>query len=184
MDIQPEIARVQTEFYETNQKNTLFKKQQKYDCAKQVLSQIPLEQLLQHTCYHIPNTNRVYIDYTIFKTYASPEIFDTISKHIFSVCAYAQNTYVQYEVHLNINGLTVSAAERYKDLIISFCNQCLQHNTSFASTLEFFAVYYTPAAIEHIKFMFKPFVFKEVYSKFRFISKADSANALKDLFVE
>jgi hypothetical protein len=174
-DLEREIEKVKGDFYtETGGKNTLFKKQQKYDCAKQVVSKIPLEVLLSRTCHIMPGTNCVHIDYTILKTYASPDIFDTISEHIINNFQHIKNTYGQLEVALNLDGFTVSAAERYKKLIEVFCQKCFQKNTGFAPVVIQFLVYNSPNIIDSIKHIVLPFMEENVKAKLVVASKKDS----------
>ena len=129
-DLEREIEKTKSEFYsESGGKNTFFKKQQKYDCAKQVVSNISLEVLLNRTCSIVENTNCVHIDYPLLKTYASPEIFETIADDIIMKFQQIKDTYGCLQVFFNLDGFTVSAAERYKGLIETFCAKCFQQNT-------------------------------------------------------
>ena len=77
-DLQNQIDEIQKQYYESNKKNTLFKKAQKNDLAQQVSSNIDITTLLNNTCYIIESTNNVIIDYTVFKLYIHSKLYDTL----------------------------------------------------------------------------------------------------------
>ena len=175
-DLEREIEKTKSEFYsESGGKNTIFKKQQKYDCAKQVVSKISLEVLLNRTCSIIENTNCVHIDYPLLKTYASPEIFETIADDIIMKFQQIKDTYGCLQVFFNLDGFTVSAAERYKGLIETFCAKCFQRNTGFAPVVLQFVVYNSPNIMDSIKHIVMPFMEENVKAKLRVVSKKDSS---------
>lgn len=173
-DLEREIEKVKDEFYSESGKNVLFKKQQKYDCAKQVVSKISLEVLLNRTCYILENTNCVHIDYPILKSYASPEIFDVIADFIIMNFQQIKDKYGSLQVFLNFDGFTVSAAERYKSLIEVFCMKCFQRNTGFAKAVLQFVVYNSPNVIDAIKHIVMPFMEENVKARLRVVSKKGS----------
>lgn len=174
-ELEREIEKAKTEFYsESGGKNTFFKKQQKYDCAKQVVNKISIDILLRQTCSIIDNTNCVHIDYPLLKTYASPEIFDTIADYIIMNFQQIKDTYGNLQVFLNFDGFTVSAAERYKKLIEVFCMKCFQRNTGFAPVVLQFVVYNSPNVIDAIKHIVLPFMEENVKAKLCVVSKKDS----------
>lgn len=175
-DLEREIEKTKSEFYsESGGKNTFFKKQQKYDCAKQVVSKISLEVLLNRTCNIIENTNCVHIDYPLLKTYASPEIFETIADYIIMNFQTIKDKYGNLRVFLNFDGFTVSAAERYKSLIEVFCMKCFQRNTGFAPVVLQFVVYNSPNVMDAIKHIVMPFMEENVKAKLLVVPKKDSS---------
>lgn len=173
-DLEREIEKAKDEFYSESGKNVLFKKQQKYDCAKQITNKISLEVLLNRTCYIIDDTNCVHIDYPILKSYASPDIFDTISEYIITNFQHVKNTHGNLQVFMNLDGFTVSAAERYKKLIEVFCTKCFQRNTGFAPVVLQFVVYNSPNVIDTIKHIVMPFMEENVKAKLLLVPKRDS----------
>jgi hypothetical protein len=174
-DLEREIEKTKSEFYsESGGKNTFFKKQQKYDCAKQVVSKISLEVLLNRTCSIVENTNCVHIDYPLLKTYASPEIFETIADYIIMNFQTVKDKYGNLQIFLNFDGFTVSAAERYKSLIEVFCMKCFQRNTGFAPVVLQFVVYNSPNIMDAIKQIVMPFMEENVKAQLRVVSKKDS----------
>jgi hypothetical protein len=181
-EIDTTISQIQNEFYSQSGKNMFFKKQQKYDCAAQVGAQIPLELLLRRTCWVLPDEiNTVYIDYPIMKTYAVPELFDAIVEHIMNVCDYVKHRTGKITVALNFDGFTVSAAERYRDIISKFSEKCLERNTQYALILQELRVLNAPAAIEHIRAIVKTLILSDIHSRIRPFNKRDSAEQMRQI---
>ena len=174
-ELEKEIEKVKDEFY-TNSggKNTFFKKQQKFDCAKQIVDKIPLDVLLKNTCYILGNTNCVHIDYTVLKQFASPEIYETISDYIIMNFQYIKDNHATLEVFFNLDTFTISSAERYRGLIETFCLKCFQRNTGFSTVVSKFVVYNSPNAIESIRHIVMPFMEENVKSKMAILLKKDS----------
>lgn len=172
------INGIQTEFYNSNQKNTFFKKSQKLDCAKEVCKNIDINQTIAKTIYVIPHTNQIYMDYTIFKLYANPDIFDAIIQHIINTCRYLVTYYGSLEVFINLDSFTVSAAERYSGLIQKYCENCLTENTDFAILLTKLNILNTPTVIEMIVKILKPIIDKGVVNKVNFVKKGEESNKI------
>ena len=175
------LHQLQNEYYTSNGgKNVLFKKQQKFDCAQQILQQMQLDQLFHLTFFIIPNTNKVYFDYMKFKMYAAPEIFGILVDRVLDLCTQCSNIYETFEVHININTFTISAAERYKDIILLFCKECMERDTRFSQLLESFNIYNTPSAIDHISTILMPLLPVEVKPKLRLYNKTVSKDIMRE----
>ena len=69
------------------------------------------------------------------------------------------------ELHINLDTFTISALERYKPLIIHFCNQCLSSGTQYSERIEKIYIYNTPKNFENMVNIIKNFIDKRVYSK-------------------
>jgi len=165
---------IQNKFYNDNSKNSFFKKSQKMDCAKEVCKTFDLNEMIAKTIYVIPDTNGIYMDYTIFKLYANPDNFDAIIIHIINTCRYLVTYYKSFEVFINLDSFTVSAAERYKGLIKKYCDNCLTENTDFATLMVKLNILNTPSVIEMIVKIIKPVIDKGVVEKVIFHKKNDS----------
>ncbi len=68
-NIMNKIQILQNEYYNTYNKNILFKTNQKFNCANLICNEIGIEKMLQKTIYIFEN-NKIFIDYPIFKTFA------------------------------------------------------------------------------------------------------------------
>jgi len=168
-------------YYSNHSKNTFFKKSQKIDCAKEVCKSFDLNEMIANTIYVIPKTNKIYMDYIIFKLYANPDIFDAIIQHIINTCRYLVTYYNSLEVFINLETFSVSAAERYKGLIKKYCDNCLTENTDFAILLTKLHILNTPSVIEMIVKIIKPIIDKEVVNKVQFYKREESEKIIKEL---
>ena len=184
-DLENEIDRLKDEFYGSSGKNVFFKKAQKFECANQIMSKISIETLLHNTCRPILTYKHrlVYLDYTIFKSYATPETFNVISDYIIKVFKEFRSQYGYLEVAVNLDTFTVSAFERYKQMISIFCDKCFQQQHAFSKSLTEFNIYNLPHTFDAIKQLISPFMLEEVKSKIHLIGKADSEPILLELGV-
>ena len=132
--------------------------------------------MITKTIYVIPGTNKIYMDYTIFKLFAHPEIFDLIIQHIINTCRYLVTYYGSLEAYINLDSFTVSAAERYRGFIQQYCKNCLHENTDFAVLLTKLHILNTPSVIEMIVKIIKPVIDKNVVDKVVFHKKNEESN--------
>ena len=183
-DLEKEIENVREDFYEGSGKNRFFKKQQKFECAKQVASTFPIEMLLHQTCWIHQEKNIVFISYPMLKTYASPELFETITDHIINVCWISKEQSVgkqSLNVLFNLDGFTFSAAERYKKLIEIYCEKCFRLDFGFSNALKQFVICNSPSTIETIRPLLAPFIIDEIKDKIQLVSKKESAAYLTSI---
>jgi hypothetical protein len=173
-DLENEIDKLKDEFYSSSSKNLFFKKTQKFECANQIMTKLPIDVLLKNTCIPILNDKLVYIDYKIFKSYATPELFDLISDYIIGIFNEFRRKNGHLEVAINLDTFTISAFERYKHIINVFCDKCFQQQNEFSKSLTVFSVYNVPNAFESITRIMAPFVVEDVKSKIRLFGKAES----------
>ena len=169
------INELKESYYSTNTKKTFFKKSQKMDCAKFISESIDLNTLIDNTVYAIPNKNVVFFNYPVFKYFANPDNYDLIIDHIINVFKYMIQYYGKYDVYIDLTSFTVSAAERYKDIISVFCNSCLNDGTNFSEMLINFHILNPPAVMEMIVKILKPVADKLVVEKLKFYKKEESA---------
>jgi hypothetical protein len=174
-ELEKEIESIKDDFYcETHGKNIIFKNSQKYDCANKVVSKIPLETLLNHMCIIIENTNCVHIDYPFMKTFASPENFEIIVDYIIGKFYYMKAHFPIFEIALNLDGFSISAAERYKKLIeICFIRRS-QRNPAFTPVVSQFVVYNSPTTIDFIKPLLHSIIDENMKNKLVIVPKKDS----------
>jgi hypothetical protein len=180
-DFLEKLNEVKEQYYSTHSKNTFFKKSQKMECAKYISNLFDLNELIDKTVYVIPNTNTLYIDYTVFKHYANPDNYANLIEHIMNIFKYVIEYYSNYEVYVNLETFTVSSAERYKELIQTFCTKCLNDTIKYGDLLTKFHILNTPSVMELIIKIFKPFVNPVVMDKLIFYKKDESAEIIKQL---
>ena len=175
-ELEKEIERMQNEFYtENGGKNIFFKKAQKYECANQITNKIPIKILLENSCYVLNDSNYVFIDYKKFKTFLNPNNYNDAIDHIIEKLEYIKSKFSEINVLLDLDGFTVSAAERYKSLILQFCDRCFQDgHEGYTEILQNFTIYNCPAVFDTIKSIILPLVDDLTKSKIVTVLKPDS----------
>jgi hypothetical protein len=177
------ISNIKELFLKSSSGNfSLFRSTNKLNCAKMVSSNIDIQDLIKHTTFIIPNTNKIYIDYLLFKSYAHDQVYDVLIQyviHLFNVCIESHNS---FEIHIDLNTFSISAAQRYKPAIQILCNECLSRETSLMSHLTIFRIYNTPYMIDSISAIFRPFISDQIKSKVEFVNRKDSINHREALF--
>lgn len=175
------INEIKNEFYNQNSKNTFFKKTQKLDCAKEICKNIDIYEMIAESIFVVPQTNKIYIDYPMFKLYANPDNYDIIIKHVINTCNYLITYYGNFEIYINIEKFTVSAAERYKLFIQKYCDSCLKENTELANLMTKMFILNSPSVIELVVKIIKPIVDKNIINKVSFHKKEESQQIIKSL---
>ena len=164
-DTLKQIDELQNTYYSTNGKNLLFKNKQKMDCASVVCENIPIEQLIGKAVYILTDTNKIFFDYTVFKTFAHPTNFHYIADTIIYFFNDCVAKYSLFELHVNLESLTVSALERYKEIIKYFCAKCAAANARYSSKIENIYVHNCPKTFDNILTVLKPFIDPEIVGK-------------------
>jgi len=172
-----EVEKFQNTYYsQSGGKNVLFKKTQKFDCASQISSNFDIQTLLNKTIYIIENTNKIFIDYTVFKLYGNPNNYKLIIDRVFLLFLETIQKYGNFECHINLNTFTMTAAERYKKIIEIFCCECLQNrdNTKYALYLSKMYIYNAPNMLDTIAKIFMHLIEPSVRTKIEIYNKTDS----------
>jgi len=167
------IQTTQTQFYqERGGKNTFFKKTQKFECAETVCQNIPLDNLFERTfCIQ---DNRVLCEYPFFKLYAHPGIFVNIVDRVIELCIQCRTSTEngRFSLHVNFDGFTLSAAERYKDLVVLFSRLCEIRNTGFIPHIDGLYLYNVSDAMDHVSQMLMPLIPPEMRGKIKLVKKS------------
>jgi hypothetical protein len=175
------LAELQNQYYETNKKNTFFKNSQKKDCANIVLNNVSIQELLNRTAYVLPNSNKVYIDYPILKTYSTDETYATIMTHICELFKQCIQTYGVYECHLNLLSCTVSACERNKGLFYCLFDECRKNDDIYTTMISSFYIYNTPNTMSSIIQLMTPLMSPVVKNKIKLFDKIESPSMILSL---
>jgi hypothetical protein len=176
-----QLEAAKNDYFTKQKKNIFFKTRQKSECADAVCSNFDLKTLLHHTMYNIPNTNKVYLNYPIFKQYANENNQEIIVNYFVELLSQSIKEHKMIEFHLNVNTLTVSATERYKKIIELFAQGCLKNATSFTNSISFLYIYYTPHMFETIFKFVRPFMDPLLVKKIIKYSKNESDVKINDL---
>jgi hypothetical protein len=164
-DIQKKIEILQKNYYNENNKSKFFKNNQKKDLAKTITQNISIIDLMKKSVYTIPETNVVFIDYPILKTFLCEDIYDYSINYLLQEYQNNINKYGNYEVSVNLNGFTVSAAQRYQKGIILFTHKCNQSTTKFSEIMDKMTIINPPSMFESIQTILKPFMDPIIFNK-------------------
>jgi hypothetical protein len=180
-ELSKKIEALKNEFYTDNKKPVLFKSAAKSQCASAICGELGISNLLLHSIFIIPNTNKIFFDYTLFKSYASPENYARIVEFISDKIVSCISAYGNYEVHANLDTFSVSACQRYKDVIQLFCNRCISNNSGYSKQLTVMYIYNAPYMFQQISNMLRPFIDYSVMGKIVLCDKAGSPSAIQRL---
>jgi len=180
-DMISNINRLQQEYYEKNNKNIFFKKNQKYDCANIITQNINVQQLFEKTLFvlnHNSTESEIYFDYTVFKTYIHPGIFDEFLDYINYISFNYIEKMEKYILHLNFQHITISAFERYCPLV----KRIMQTFPVDAIKMQKTYIYYTPSVIDQMMKVMHPFI-SHFRDKIVFYTKMESPEKINGLIL-
>jgi hypothetical protein len=169
-----EIEELNKKYYDKNTKNIFFKKQQKKECANYISQNIDVDILLRATIFIIPNTSHIYFDYTLLKTYATPDLYPRMIEYAITLFDECITKYDMYEMHVNLNTFTLSALERHYDVVRIFCEQCLVSGQCYSEKLTKLHIYYIPSVFDKISLLLDKFIHEEVKKKIVKYTKEES----------
>ena len=182
VEITKKIKEVQDEYYNDSGKNIFFKKNQKLDCAKEITKKIDLDELLHYSMYIIPTSNRIFVDYTILKTFLSPETYLPVIMKFTELVENCLSQHDSYEYYLNLDTLTVSAFERYQDIFPLFYEICNERGLCYSDKLTKCIMLNTPNIGEILTKLFRPFMDKKTKGLITIFSKKESAELIPQIF--
>ena len=180
-DIASQVNQFKADYYLKNKKNSLFKEKQKAELAALICQKFNIEQLIEATVRILENTNIVYIDYTLFKLFVNEALYDTMVNIILQKFDIVIKQYGNFQCYINIDGFTITAAQRYQSLISHFCNKCVEINSTHTESLQSFKIYNPASIMEPIRKLLGPFVHKDIKHKIEIISKENSVSELQKL---
>jgi len=161
-----EVERFKEEYYKTNRKNIFFKKSQKQDFARKVSDNFNINELLEKTIYIDSLTNRVFIDYNVFKLYANEDTYPIIKNHAKNIYNFQNKS---FEFHIDINGFTISAAERYKSFFEMMFSEFMVNNEDLITKIY---IYNSPSIIDTLMSFFKNIFTTNIKNKIIIVPKS------------
>ena len=130
----------------------MFKNSRKTECSQFIWENInSREDLMGLTIFY--DDNNIYINYPIFKLFVIPEIYDIIMDYIIRIIVELINKNGKYNIHVNIDGFTISAAERYMGIINTVFERVFR--TEYVHYLEKIYIYNAPSVIDFLKNIFQ-----------------------------
>jgi hypothetical protein len=132
-DLLEKIQKAKQDYYSENQKNVFFKNKQKIECASQVVQQIDMNLVFEQIISI--QENRIVFNYPLFKLVANPSIYLSLTNRTFFITGEILKSYPSYNVIINLQGITMSAIERYKDFVRLISSEGLKNGNNFLKSL-------------------------------------------------
>jgi hypothetical protein len=181
--ITEQIKKIQNDYYAgSGGKNIFFKKNQKYECAEQVASQLNLEELLHYSIYIIPNTNRIFIDYTILKTFLTSQIYENIINKFIDLIITCEEKYGNYEFYSNLDTFTPSAFERYQAIFPLFYQISEKNQRCYSTNMTKCEFLNSPSVIDVIMKLLKPFLDEKTKKLLKVYNKQETPAMIPHIF--
>lgn len=141
------INSAKSNYYSENQKNSFFKNNQKFDCARKIMSNVNEKEIFQRV-FHFQN-NKIRFDYTLFKTVAHPELYDRMADFIFENTLILLSMYGSYDLDIYASGVTVSGLDRYKDFVQVISAKGLKNGANLLQRLNKVYIYNPPSFLDN-----------------------------------
>jgi hypothetical protein len=180
-ELQQQIQDIQDQFYSTSGKNTFFKKYQKQQCAQLVATQMSPELLITNTFRILGGTNRVYVNYPLFKTFMNADLIPVSVQYIINIGRMCVEKYGCMEVHINMDTFTPTAAERYREFVMTVLKTCEKENTNFSYNLSTMNLYNCPKVADQLSRVLWTWFPPMVQEKVKIFGKDESVGLLDNL---
>jgi hypothetical protein len=166
-DLLARINNLRTEYKTENKTKKGFfpSKQYKFDCANTILKTVDLDTLLESTLILLPNSYHLFFDYTLFKTFAIPELYEKIIKYGLNKISNCIDTYGTYEMHINLSTFSISAYHRYQAIIELYSYEINTNYPHFHDNVKQMHVYNIPSTIDAISQLVGPMLPQHVRQK-------------------
>lgn len=143
-----DIKQIQNDYYSTSKKTFFNKKQLKTGCAELITQNISLAELISRTVSILQDTNKIIIDYTIFKTYSSSSNYGKIIESLISKIISVIGTFGTFEIHLNLDSLTITGLDKHQSVFQLYYDTCCTMGLSYNNNhIDKIVIYNTPMII-------------------------------------
>lgn len=142
-----QINDAQNKFYKQTPKNNIFKRAQKINCAEYVVSEMNLEKMIECAIFIIPNTNIIFYNYLVLKTFANQTVHLLLYEYTLHLIQEILKKYQSFEFHANLKSFTISAFQRYFTVITTFLDDSTEEISSKMSKI---VIYNTPKVIDQM----------------------------------
>lgn len=162
-DILEKINTLKNEYYSENKKNTFFKNSQKFDCANVIVQQMDKTVLFSGILR--AEENHLFFNYAVFKTVIHPAIYMDFIQFIFQLNETILQKYENYDVIIDLKGLTMTGVERYKDFVSTLSLEGQRNGKNFLQRLGKIIVVNPPFMIANVGKILLPLMDKVVKEK-------------------
>jgi hypothetical protein len=178
------ILKVQEEYYTKYTKQVFFKKTQKNNCAKNVVDNFSLDELISKTVFLIPNTNGIYIDYIIFKSFATTDNYGEIIERLIGLIKTVIYEFGHFELHLGLKSFSVTAIERYREVFELYYVKCCKHGLYYKDEIiSKINIYHTPSVITMLSKIIIKYTEPSIKNKMVYYSNEESDKKIKELMM-
>jgi len=167
------ILDLQEQYYSANQKKRFMKKLQKNDCANTITTLVGVDQLLGRSIVAF-DQYKIYIDYTVLKTFMCPSNYDKIMEYLIHIITSIVTINGKFQLYLNLNSLTISAIERHRGLIMSISQRCT--DKQLEQYIDIFHIHNSPSFLSSTSNILAPFMPDTVRNRIVFVHKNDTTN--------
>ena len=181
-DLTNKIEELKKAYYQNNQKCVLFKNKQKNECASTITNIIDTDTLFRNTIYTIGQSNQLYFDYTVFKTYMNNSIVNDVLDYTIKLMQKLIQTYGSFVFHVNMDTYSITAHERYKHIYSLFFESCTKRDVDFNHHVSYVYVYNSPKILITLSPFFSSFLGRSVVQNVKMYSKTESKTLLHKLF--
>lgn len=162
-EILDKINALKADYYATNNKNMLFKKQQKFDLANSISQSIDLDTLFGSIIQVSKLTMK--FNYGIFKTVMNPNMYESLVQYIFKASDALVNDSDTFHVILDLKGLTMTGVERYKGFVSMLSQAGITYGKDFLKHIDKMYIENPPFMISSMAQVLLPLVDKSVKDK-------------------
>lgn len=170
------IEKVQQEYYSSHPKNFFFKNAQKMECAKRVSEQMDSEQLIHRTVFIVPESNVIFYDYPLFKTFVHDNNYILVYSHFISLVNILMNEYGSFEIHCNMKSFSISSCHRYYSMIAT----TIDENQLFTVNMTKLIIYHTPNIMEKLTQLLQ-YNIRNFIDRVEYVSKDESEGRISSL---
>jgi hypothetical protein len=126
-------------------------------------------------------TNKVIVKYKIVKNFANSSNFKYIIENLIIKIKYLISKYDNFEIHIDLEGYTLTSHERIKNIYSLLFQSCEKDNILFSEKLIKLHIYNCPIFIRSLSSFFAPFINKTANEKIFLFNKIDSKKMLLEI---
>lgn len=177
------MNKIKEAYYSKKTKNIFFKKTQAGEIAANINQELSLEELIENTVYLIPDTNSIYIDYPVFKMYATISNYQIFIDRFINIMKASIVDYGAFQVHINLKSFSISSIEKYQNFFQMYYNSCISQGLLYNDKIvEKIIIYNTPSIITSISVMIIKYTEPSIKNKIVYHDKNVSEIHLGKLF--
>jgi len=98
-----------------------------------------------------PVSNRLFIDFVNFRKFVNRSNFDSVVNYFIELIIKILEKHESFELHINLKSFSVTATEKYKDIVLLFYEK---YQTNYVNRINALYIYHTPHVFDTIKTIF------------------------------